>query len=216
MAKHIQVKVGDKYYRWTIIKETQKMEDKRCFVCKCDCGTVSTIRLSTLRQGKSKSCGCLAREKASELGKKAFRHGKCHTRIYQIWADIKQRCMNPKIVGYKNYGGRGISVCTEWFNFDSFYKWSVLSGYKKELTIERIDNNGNYEPSNCTWIPASKQIRNQRRSHRITYNDRTQILTEWAKEVGLKKNTLVSRFRNGWSTEKALTTPMQEKFSHAI
>ena len=211
-AKRITVKVGQKFNRWTILSECEKKGDKRCFACKCDCGTISKVRLGTLRKGDSKSCGCLQREFAVELGRSALKHGQSRTRTYQTWSDIKQRCLNPKNTNYLNYGGRGISMCSEWLAFPVFTEWALSNGYKNDLTIERIDNNGDYAPLNCTWIKKSRQIRNQRRNHRITYKGRTRILVDWAKEKGLKKATLTSRIRHGWSVEKALTLPTQIKF----
>ncbi len=210
--KRIKVNTGDRFGRWTVVEESQKRKDKRYIVCKCECGNESTIMLGSLRVGDSQSCGCLQKELAVQLGRKSLKHGKSGTRLYHIWADMKGRCGNPNSNNYANYGLRGINLCKQWVSFACFMRWAMKNGYTNSLTIERIDNDGNYTPKNCTWITKGKQIRNQRRSHRITYKGRTQIVIDWCKELGIGKETLLSRLNLGWSVERTFETPVRTKF----
>lgn len=134
------------------------------WLCKCDCGNEHIVPSGKLVQGKSRSCGCLAKEMhTSQLEKHGITtNGKPRTFI--IWAGMKQRCYNPKSVSYKSYGARGISVCSEWLVFENFHKWAMANGYKDDLEIDRIDNDGNYEPSNCRWVTKSFNRAHQRQS----------------------------------------------------
>ena len=131
-------------------------------------------------------------------------------RLYNIWLHMKDRCNNPNFKSYHNYGGRGISVCEEWANsYQNFREWSLENGYSDELTIDRIDVNGNYSPSNCRWLTRQEQSYNKRTNKIITYRDRTQTLTEWADELHINRNTLLYRIRRGWTVERALSTEMR-------
>lgn len=133
--------------------------------CKCDCGNTTVVRSISLVTGGTKSCGCLQRKAAAKECKKRTQHGAVGTSLYYRWAHIKERCLNPSCQSYPHYGGRGIMVCDEWLeDFTAFRDWALANGYREDLTIERIDVNGNYEPSNCTWIPMSEQHKNKRNS----------------------------------------------------
>ena len=135
--------------------------------------------------------------------------GPAHTRQYKIWIGMCHRCFNPKNTRYPYYGGRGIKVCEEWKNnFKSFYDWANANGYRDNLTIDRIDNNGNYEPSNCRWVTRAEQCNNRRTN--VVINGKT--LKEWAKESIVPYKVLHSRIhKHGWSLERALTTPSRIK-----
>lgn len=137
-----------------------------------------------------------------------YRHGMWGTSIYARWKHIKARCYNSNGKQYKDYGGRGIRVCDEWLDkengFMNFYNWAMENGYREDLTIDRIDNNGNYEPDNCRWVSHKVQNNNTRRSHRITYNGETHSLTEWSKILNIKLSTLSNRINiKKWSINKA-------------
>ena len=122
---------------------------------------------------------------------------------------MKARCVDPNSHKYHAYGGRGIKVCDEWLNsFESFYEWAMANGYQKDLSIDRIDNDGNYYPENCRWVTQKEQANNTRKNRLLTYNEETHTVAEWATIVGITKAALYHRLSRGWSVKEALTTPM--------
>lgn len=132
-------------------------------------------------------------------------HGKRKTRLYRIWANIKTRCYNVNDLHYSRWGGKGVVMCEEWKNsFLSFYEWAINNGYREDLTIDRIDNDGNYEPSNCRWVTIEEQNRNKKRVRYITYNGKTQTIGQWTKELGLGKETIRERLKRGWTEAEAI------------
>ena len=152
--------IGQKYGRLTVIERYKNSKNNRVqWKCKCDCGNYKIVTSSDLRSNKIKSCGCLRKEKAIILGKNTnLKHNMTHTRIYRIWISMRNRCYYKKNIAYKNYGKRGIKVCKEWKDdFMNFYNWAINNGYKDDLTIDRIDVNGNYEPNNCRWVDMKQQ-----------------------------------------------------------
>lgn len=180
------------------------------WVCKCDCGNVITTRGDGLRNGTTGSCGC----KKPELNRKRAIHGdnrkESTNRLYSIWANMLQRCSNSNRPDYKFYGGRCISVCDEWHNYVQFKVWAIAHGYADNLTLDRIDPNGNYEPDNCRWLTIQAQQNNKRSNHYLTYNNTTMSMSEWADVVDIPYSTIRSRVNLlGWSAEKALTTPVK-------
>jgi hypothetical protein len=184
------------------------------WVCICTCGKEKTARSSHLKSGSVRSCGCLARECSSKTAKSVLAgkyckitHNKTHTRVFSIWTAMRARCKNPNSISYKNYGGRGIIVCKEWdSNFITFYNWAMNNGYNDNLTIDRIDNNGNYEPSNCKWSTKKEQANNRRDCHYITYKDKTLTVVQWEEYLGFKRNLISQRLSRGWSEKRALET----------
>jgi hypothetical protein len=202
MPKRIEVKPGDKYNRWTVIKEHTKSSKKVKYLCQCDCGKIKAVESYCLRSGNSKSCGCLSSEITSNRN---LTHGLSNHRLYHVWSRMHFRCTNPNDIGYKNYGGRGISVCKEWKEFLPFYEWAMANGYEKNLSIDRINNDGNYEPSNCRWATRKIQNNNTRKSVHITFNGQTKSLTEWAKELNITSPALANRLKKQ-SLKTALTT----------
>jgi hypothetical protein len=137
-------------------------------------------------------------------------HGQHNTKLYAIWCSMKQRCLNKKDKQYCDYGGRGITVCHQWLKFESFYEWSLINGYQVGLTIERISNDGNYEPENCKWIPKAEQSENTRKCKFITYKGETKILKHWARDLGMSYVALQHRLKRGWSIEEAFTRPVRK------
>jgi hypothetical protein len=133
-------------------------------------------------------------------------------RLYQIWNGMKQRCSNKHHMGYHNYGGRGIMVCNEWGEYSNFQKWAINSGYENDLTIDRIDNEKDYAPSNCRWVPRSVQGMHTRRTRPIAFNGTAKTVAEWSRVTGIPYGTLSARLnRHGWPIEKAITTPIKSK-----
>lgn len=193
-----------RYGRLLAEKEVAGTSYSRRFQCLCDCGKTVTVNLNALLSGNTKSCGCL---KKDLLRKEKQTHGMSKTLIYGVWKSMKDRCFNSNIPTYKNYGGRGICMCREWVkSFKSFYGWAVKNGYKKGLTIERIDNDGDYCPDNCTFIPKSEQSKNRRNLNILHFDGKSQTLSEWSREIGISRGSLRDRLSNGWPIEEALTT----------
>lgn len=189
--------VGQQFGRLTVISETD--ERTKCgevkYLCSCDCGNTKVISGTTLRNGKTRSCGCLSAEATS---KRAKTHGLTKTRLFRIWAGIHDRCYNPNRREYECYGGRGIRMCDEWKdNFQAFYDWSMSNGYSDNLSIDRQDNDGNYEPSNCRWTTRKVQSDNTRQTVHITVNGETKNIGEWAETIGAARSTISRHNRLG-------------------
>lgn len=210
MGKRLDIKNGTRYGRWTVIEEVAASGDRR-FKCQCDCGTISSVRLTHLRRGASKSCGCLAAELSTI---RATKHGHHYNPLTQAWRDMKRRCINPKHKRYKDWGGRGITICREWLDLEIFLDWAVQNGYKPGLLLDRIDNDGNYEPNNCRWVTMKEQGNNRRDNKLITYKGVTMTQTQWADSLGINPMTLALRLKN-WPLAKALETPRQAKNSRS-
>lgn len=185
--------IGKKFTRWTVVKEVKVGKNATRWLCKCDCGNYGVHKTGDLNSGNTKSCGCLQRDRSSESSKT---HGLRNTKLYGIWNTMKFRCYNKNSSRYNNYGGRGITICDEWKNnFISFYNWAMSNGYKEGLSIDRINNDGNYEPSNCRWTNLFVQANNTRRNIFITYNRETHSASEWSKLSGVPINTIIWRYR---------------------
>ena len=176
------------------------------FLCRCECGKEFVARSVDLRKGRVKSCGCVNRR---ELINKNTKHGYHDHPIYFALSHIKQRCCNPKCAEYQNYGGRGITVCDEWLNNPkSFIDWSIQNGWRKGLTIDRIDNDKGYEPSNCRWVDMNVQENNKRNNHFLEYKGRRLTISQWSKEIGISRDSINYRILNGWTIEETLNTPV--------
>lgn len=204
---------GRKFGRLKPIKVVGRDEVSRCVLwkCECECGNKSIVKSSNLLNGNTKSCGCLRKEKGKKLGKESFKHGKTDTRLYVVWRKMKERCLNSNCKDYKNYGGRGIGICDEWLEFMPFYKWAVKNGHQKHLTLDRINNEGDYKPNNCRFTTRKIQNNNRRDNRIIKFNGKKKTLSEWSDYTGINYKTLVSRLdQSEWSIEKTLTTPVRK------
>lgn len=188
--------IGQKFGKLLVLEKTNekaKNNGEYKYKCICDCGKKILVRGSNLKQGNSKSCGC---SHSSSITKE-------NHRLYIIYDNMKARCNNPKCVSYKNYGGRGIKVCKEWNkDFNVFVKWALENGYKDNLTLDRINNNGNYEPSNCRWATKIEQANNMRTNRFITYNNETKTIAQWSRILKISPQNLRYRI-NHWGVEKA-------------
>ena len=181
------------------------------WICECECGNIITARSDSLKNGHTKSCGCIRVESNIERTTHGSNKKGRRKRLYSIWANMVQRCTNENHPDYHTYGGRGISVCDEWLNFVEFQTWALSSGYKSQLTLDRENTNGGYNPNNCRWISIKAQQNNKRTNHSLTYNGKTHDIAEWAVITGIPYSTLRSRVNSlGWSDEKALTTPVRK------
>lgn len=206
--------MGDKFGRMTVVEFVGKSKNGSTLVqCRCDCGKTKIVRLCNLISGATKSCGCIANEfliQRNKNNKYASTHLKSKTRIYRIWEDIKQRCYNKKQANYKWYGAKGISMCVEWKDsFENFCAWALLNGYNEQLTIDRIDANGNYEPSNCRWVTSREQARNKSSNIYVTINGETKVLKDWCETYCISYATVQTRIRGGWGIVKAIQTPVK-------
>lgn len=175
------------------------------WLCRCDCGSEMMTTSHHLREGHTKSCGCLQREVVTK-------HGQCSTiksNTYSSWDHMVQRCTNPNLKQHEDYGGRGIRVCDRWKEFKNFLEDMGKCPFR--YSIDRIDNNKGYYKKNCRWATRKQQARNTRRNRLIIYNGKTQCITAWSQEVGISVQTIVRRIKNGWSIEAALLTPVRGK-----
>lgn len=189
---------GKKFGRWNVLKRASNHKRQSTYLCKCDCGTEKIVLASSLIQGLSVSCGCYHIDKLKE---QQTTHGLTNTRIYRIYHNIIQRCTNQNNNRYKDYGGRGIKVCEEWKDdFQAFYDWAIATGYSDDLTIDRIDVNGNYEPSNCRWATMKTQRNNKRNSIQFTFYGSTKTLKEWCDCIGENYSKMYARYSRGYET----------------
>lgn len=177
--------------------------------CLCDCGNKKNVSTGHLVHGDTQSCGCLLAE-ARKLNN--YIHGESRTRLYKIWVGIKSRCYDKQSRSFHKYGQRGITVCKEWCDYyEVFKEWAIANGYQDNLTLDRIDNEGNYEPSNCRWATQKEQQNNRRNNHLLTYNDETLTVSQWNEKLGFPRGTISQRLNKlGWSVEKALTTNLRK------
>lgn len=173
-------------------------------VYKCDCGVVGVAHNGALQSGHTRSCGCITRDRLT-------RHGHSGTPIYKAWEKMVSRCTKETDPAFLHYGGRGITVCDRWLDFQEFLR-DMGASHAKGLWLERIDNSQGYSPVNCRWATAPEQNRNKRSNVVITLHGRTQVLMDWCKEFGLPYPPIRARVRDlGWDAERALTTPLQRR-----
>lgn len=188
--------IGQRFGRLMVISEAE--ERTKCgevkYLCQCDCGNTKIIAGTSLRYGKSKSCGCLLSESTA---KRSRSHGKSKTRLFKIWAGMRDRCTNPNRREYKDYGGRGITVCKEWEDFQAFYDWSMANGYAENLTIDRVENDGPYSPDNCRWTTRKTQSNNTRQTVHITIDGETKNMEQWAATIGVARSTISRHVKSG-------------------
>lgn len=197
-------RTGQRYGRLVVVAETPERKDprRRYWVCRCDCGALTTVCSSDLSGGNTISCGC---RKRTVIGETARTHGLRKHPVYGLWAAMVARCTKPRNSAYRLYGGRGITVCERWRNFAYFLQ--DMGEPPEGGTLDRIDNDGPYSPENCRWATTKQQCNNRRSSVWLSFNGETRTEAEWADLMGIHKGTLWNRLNRGWTVERALTTP---------
>ena len=169
------------------------------FVCECKCGKTIHVKSDSLLSGHTVSCGC-----------KKVKHGFSHKeRLYQTWLNMRLRCNNPNRLDFARYGDRGVKICDEWQDYSKFREWSLSHGYADNLSIDRIDVNGNYEPSNCRWVDNYIQANNTRKNHLITFEGKTYTMAELARKLGVSYAALQHRVERGWTIDRIVNTPQR-------
>lgn len=194
--------------RLVITKYIGVVNKVRRVECLCQCGNSTSVRLNCLTTGNTTSCGCLGRERRlvsiATHGHGSRKKGKVSP-TYESWMGMRMRCLNPKNKHYADYGGRGITICERWDSFEAFLE--DMGAKPDGLTIDRIDNESGYSRENCRWATAEQQGRNKRSNTMLTHDGKTQCLTSWAEEVGLKPRAISRRIKAGWTVAEALTKP---------
>jgi len=174
--------------------------------CLCDCGAATKVITANLVRLHTQSCGCLGSEARKEAN---TRHGQWGTKAYWVWNAMLDRCTNKNNKKYGRYGGRGISVCREWFDFRNFLE--DMGECPETLTLDRINNSEGYSKGNCRWATVGEQNRNHSRNRHLTFKGRTQVLTAWAQEYGISPTAVFSRLKRGWPVDRAIETPLQRR-----
>ena len=209
MSKLIDL-TGERFGKLTVVN-LHHSNGVAYWLCKCDCGNESVVKGTSLRYGSTKSCGCgsLEQAKLNRLAHTQSGHLMSRTPIYCTWKNMKRRCYSERNKRYANYGGRGIRVCDEWKNdFFAFYEWAIKNGYDDSLTIDRIDVDGDYSPSNCRWATRKEQANNTTRNHYIAYRGETHTAKQWSEKLGVPYQTLLYRTNKGWPMERIEATPV--------
>jgi len=205
----VRDKTGQVFGRLTVIRFLDRNgSGVPRWLCRCVCGNEKVASSEMLTKGYTQSCGCLKRERVIEAHTK---HGLCrsHPKEYRAWYSMVDRCLNHECANYKNYGARGIQVCERWLQIENFIA-DVGPSPSRRHSLERINNNGNYEPGNVRWATPKEQAVNRRTNVFLTFHGETLCLTDWARRFGMKKTALSLRIRKGWPVEIALTTPISK------
>lgn len=202
------MELAGKRFGRLVARKRIKANGKIKWICDCDCGNNKEVFQYNLTSGHTLSCGCLKRE-IIKSGAHTI-HGDSKTRLYGIWKGMRKRCENPNSSNYHKYGERGISVCDEWQNWETFKDWAISNGYTNDMSIDRINNEGNYEPDNCRWATAKEQSNNRRNNRRIEYRGEQKTIAEWSEELGISQYVIEARLNLGWSVERALTEPIRK------
>jgi hypothetical protein len=199
--------IGSRYGRLTIIQRAPSRPPSRAtrWLCRCDCGTEKVIEARNFRGGYTQSCGCLQKDVQA---KRMTRHGdsphRGYSREYAAWMNMKARCYNPDTPGYHRYGGRGIAVCGEWRNDFAAFLRDVGRRPSSAHSLDRVNGDGNYEPSNCRWATPGQQLNNTSRNRRLTLGAETMSVAQWSRHLNLSTRTISDRLRKGWPTERVL------------
>lgn len=201
--------IGKRFGRLTVLEHSHDAGYTKYFLCKCDCGKLTTVAKGSLTTGKQVSCGCLRNEHIASIN----RLPDGYIRLGKIFRSMKRRCYDPKSNRYMRYGARGITICDEWLNnINAFRSWAIKNGYRDDLSIDRINNDAGYSPENCRWIKKSDQLSNYSGNVIIEFRGKSQTLAQWGRELNIPSSTLHNRIRvHGWSIERALTEPIRKR-----
>jgi hypothetical protein len=220
MANIQKFEKGTKFNRLTFIKETRNENYCRWAIFRCDCGVKKELRLFCVKNGVTKSCGCLNDEVRRKIGDRCRTHGLTSTigkerKLFAVYLGIKERCYNSKCKNYSNYGGKSVKMCDEWKNDPkSFIKWAFENGYKEKLQIDRKDVFGDYEPINCRFVTHIENQNNKREGVFITYKGEKATATSLARKYGFSPQIILNRIVNlKWSVESAFETPVQSQYA---
>lgn len=211
ISKYTPIVPGSKFGRLTVLASAPAKNKKSRWLCRCECGKEKAIQSYYLQTNRTRSCGCLSVDTSTILN---TTHGMAYTRTYTIWSTMRARCNNPYHKKYHRYGGRGISVCDSWNDYELFLAdmGEAPIGY----SIDRINNNGNYSPSNCRWATAKEQANNTRRNVWLTWAGKTLSIADWAIALKVNGATLYQRFHKGWDTERILTQPIRGSVTPSV
>jgi len=207
----VQSLVDQTFGRLRVLKDSGKRRGGNVrWICVCICGKRKTIAGADLKRGRVKSCGCLSSDTARALH---TTHGASQTALYEIWMNMHRRCRDPRREQWKNYGGRGITVCVRWTGPKGFARFATDMGARPSRvhTLERKNNDKGYSPHNCVWATPLTQSRNRRQTRLLTYRGKTQCMLDWARELRVPFTTIANRLLRGWSVAKTLSTPRRSK-----
>lgn len=217
----VEIKIGDQFHRLRVVALPAFFNELGIaanseFICKCECGKVIPVKKHDLTRKDNrqiKSCGCKQRDDSREraiernkLGITGFMHGGCGTKLYEAWRGMHARCSDINHISYRYYGGKGISVCIEWYNFENFRSWALSHGYQEGLTLERKFNDGNYCPENCVYATCIDQANNKSNNVSMEAFGEVKTLTQWSRDsrCTISYRGLVARFNRGVRGQKAL------------
>ena len=201
---------GKRFGRLVVLEFVEIRKHNTFWKCQCDCGNITVKQGTSLSQGFTRSCGCLQRETRSKNGKSNKIHKCSDKKLMGVWRSMMYRCQNKKSNRYHRYGGRGIKVCDEWQDIDTFTDWALANGYQHGLTIDRIDLDGMYCPENCRFVDIMEQANNRSTSAFVEYKGERKTVTQWSRITGLQASTIYYRLKHGWSVEDALEKPLRK------
>ncbi|MEN1936018.1 hypothetical protein AAIE21_10425 [Paenibacillus sp. 102] len=201
MPKWVDI-AGERFGMLTVLGKVKKGK-LTYWECKCDCGNLTYSSVTDLRVGKKKSCGCLAK-KSRKLGNKTHGLKNVNKRLYTTWKNMKSRCLNEKNKSYQYYGGKGVTICGDWLSYENFYNWAITNGYKDDLTLDRIDNHGNYDAENCRWVDRKTQTRNRDITVKVLFRGKEVPITELAEKYGVDYLLIKARHYRGFKNDELI------------
>jgi hypothetical protein len=211
MPQRFEDLTGQRFGRLVALRKYEIPSKVTRWVCVCDCGNETRSFKTALKRGQAQSCGCLRRElssQAAKLRKTNLKHGLSKTPEYGVWLTMRRRCDDPNVEKFQQYGGRGIKVCERWQKFENFIS-DMGRRPGPEFSIERLDNDGNYEPSNCRWETVQEQSYNKSTTRLLSYKGQEITVHQASKVAGIPKNNIFARLYRGWSVERAIEEPLR-------